>query len=102
MAKRYSTNQGELSQGYCAVTLQTDISVCVLNRRVRSSILTPEYQNYPFVSQVYLQRISHLMSMFIKTGIKHQYLLIQIKKFQGNVNPPTPGNVHKTVYQNLI
>lgn len=36
------------------------------------------------------------MSMFIKTGIKHQYLLIPIKKFQGNVNPPTPGNVHKT------
>lgn len=36
------------------------------------------------------------MSMFIKTGIKHQYLLILIKKFQGNANPPAPGNVHKT------
>lgn len=42
------------------------------------------------------------MSMFIKTVIKHQYLLIPIKKFQGNVNPHTPGNVHKTFYQNLI
>lgn len=42
------------------------------------------------------------MSMFIKTGIKHQYLLILIKKFQGNANPPAPGNAHKTFYQNLI
>lgn len=43
--RRYSNSQRKLRKDYLTVLLHTFLDIGVLNRCVRSSILTPEYQN---------------------------------------------------------